>query len=83
LEGADVAARARLLEIFLDAVAAHASSNQAWLLDRRFEDLLTPNGKKRAKHARELYAILREESQTWRPLREALEELGVRSGDGT
>jgi hypothetical protein len=82
LEGVDVAARARLLEIFLDAVAAHASSNQAWLLDRRFEDLLTPNGKKRAKHARELYSILRQESQTWQPLREALEELGVRSGDG-
>lgn len=79
LDGPDIATRARNLEIFLDAVAAHASSNQAWLLDRRFEGLLTPNGKKRAKMARELYAFLREESQTWRPLREALEDLGVRS----
>jgi hypothetical protein len=81
LVGDHIAERARALEIFLDAVAAHASSNQAWLLDRRFEGLLTPAGQRRAKAARELYAMLKKESTTWRPLREALLGLGVESRD--
>ncbi|MFC7360953.1 hypothetical protein [Nocardioides astragali] len=79
--GKNVAERARALEILLDAVAAHASSNQAWLQDRRFEGLLTPNGKRRAKMARELHALLPSGSDTWRPLREALEKLRVASED--
>jgi hypothetical protein len=79
LSGDDVVARARTLEIFLDAVSAHASSNQAWLLDRRFEDLLTDNGRLRAKAARQLYSMLRPESQTWGDLRTMLEELGAAS----
>lgn len=79
LSGDDIATRARKLEIFLDAVSAHSSLNRAWLLDRRFEDLLTENGKRRAKAARKLFGMLRPESETWGELRSTLEDLGAAS----
>ncbi|KRA37892.1 hypothetical protein ASD81_04195 [Nocardioides sp. Root614] len=81
LPGKTVVESARMLEIFLDAVAAAASSNTSWLLDERFDDLLeTANSRRRARLARELYAELRPDSKTWAPLRDLLVELGAESG---
>ena len=40
MSGSTIAERSRTLEIFLDAVAAHASNAAAWLLDERFNGLL-------------------------------------------
>ncbi len=77
LGGTDLSARARTLEIFLDATAAFASSNQAWLLDRRFKDLLTAEEERVADAARRLYAKIPPNSQTWRDLRANLEDLGA------
>ncbi|RYC10500.1 SIR2 family protein [Nocardioides zhouii] len=79
LSGDDVVARARTLEIFLDCVSAHASSNQAWLLDRRFKDLLTADEERVAEAARRLYSKLPAGSQTWSGLRATLEDLGAAS----
>ncbi|MFC7500603.1 SIR2 family protein [Nocardioides sp. CPCC 206347] len=81
LPGGDVVERARGLEIFLDAVAAAASSNSSWLLDQRFEDLLnSDNSRKRASLARQLFRTIPYDSKTWAPLRELLVDLGAESG---
>ena len=80
MAGADVVERARSLEVFLDALAAHASSNASWLLDERFAELLhTDKSRRRAEVARELYKMLRPDSKTWAQLRQLLEDLGANS----
>ncbi len=80
LPGNGIVERARALEVFLDAVAAHATTSRAWLLDKRFEDLLsTANGRHRAKMARALFKALRKDSVTWAPLYSVLEDLGAAS----
>ena len=54
-------ARVRTMEIFLDAVAAHASTDASWLLDPRFSGLLTTEqGRKLAADADALYAQARD-----------------------
>ncbi|MCA1791830.1 MAG: SIR2 family protein, partial [Thioalkalivibrio sp.] len=54
MSGSTIAERSRTLEIFLDAVAAHASDDASWLLDERFKGLLDLD-EKLVREARALY----------------------------
>ena len=76
MPGSSVAERARELEIFLDAVACLASTDQSWLLDVRFQGLLDPQDRVIAKRARDLRDEL-----TGRPrFAELLSDLDARGG---
>jgi hypothetical protein len=72
---------ARALELFVDRIGFHASRSSAWLLDDRFEGLLSnPEDVALARAARALYERLpQRETTKWRPLVEQLERLGARS----
>lgn len=70
----------RVLELFLDRVALHASQDSSWLLDERFAPLLGADDKDLAQRARDLYAdIAQRGGEAWLPLVEKMRDLGARS----
>ena len=69
--------RSRSLEIFLDAVAAHAVADAPWLLDPRFSGLLDEGGERLAEQARDLRGALARAGPEWAQLRDALDALGA------
>ena len=80
MAGADIQERSRTLEIFLDAVAAHASLDSSWLLDHRFRALLdTDEGLVR--NARKLYQKASAAGPEWEQLANALATFGAASGE--
>jgi SIR2-like domain len=54
MPGADTAERARSLDVFLDVVAALATTDASWVLDERFEALLDEQDAETARQARAL-----------------------------
>jgi hypothetical protein len=74
---------ARRLEIFLDAVAAHACSDSAYLLDERFADLLGDDERRLASGLRELRRSVDKVAQgaghrqEWHELLAVLSKLGA------
>lgn len=79
MSGRDIAARSRTLEIFLDAVAAHASSDSSWLLDDRFTGLLDID-RELAESARDLYRRAAAAGPEWQNLADALLVFGAAAG---
>lgn len=79
MAGGDIQERSRTLEIFLDALAAYASSNASWLLDERFEALLGDDTGL-VRQARALYAAAAGSGTAWQPLADALAAFGAASG---
>ena len=76
--GADTADRVRYMEVFLDAVAAYASTDSSWLLDPRFEGLLIAVARSTTAIARDLFAAAgKVQGSSMKPLVEALERLGA------
>ena len=76
--GADTADRVRYMEVFLDAVAAYASTDSSWLLDPRFEGLLRAEARSTTAIARDLFAAAgKVQGSSMKPLVEALERLGA------
>ena len=51
LPGEHLAERARTLDVFLDAVAAHSTTDASWVLDGRFEALLEDDDTEIARRA--------------------------------
>lgn len=80
MSGADIAERSRTLEIFLDAVAAHASNDASWLLDERFKGLLGVDDDL-VQTARALYRRALEAGPEWQALSDALASFGAGSGE--
>lgn len=71
--------RTRMLEVFLDAVAAHAASDSSWLLDERF-GALHREGSEIVVAGRALYRQLSEWAGEWQPLADALAAFGAATG---
>ena len=80
MSGSTIAERSRTLEVFLDAVAAHASDDASWLLDERFKGLLDLDGKL-VREARALYRKAADAGPDWQELADALLALGAASGE--
>ncbi|KQY51566.1 hypothetical protein ASD30_19540 [Nocardioides sp. Root140] len=80
MRGSDVASRSRTLEIYLDAVAAHASSDSSWLLDQRFRGL-HPDDDELVAKARDLFRQVNGAGDEWRGLADALLAFGAASGE--
>lgn len=80
MAGEDIAQRSRTLEIFLDAVAAHASNDSSWLLDERFKGLLGVDDDL-VRAARDLYRRTRGAGPEWQKLADALLAFGAASGE--
>ncbi|UMG93546.1 SIR2 family protein [Nocardioides sp. TF02-7] len=78
MAGRDVLDRSRTLEIFLDAVAAHASSDTSWLLDERFGALIDTDAAL-VRAARKVHARARDAGPAWEPLVDALGGFGAGS----
>ncbi|GAA1915476.1 SIR2 family protein [Nocardioides marmoribigeumensis] len=79
MAGDDVQQRSRTLEVFLDAVAAHASSDASWLLDERFSGLSDAD-RDLAAAAREVYNRASGAGPEWKGLADSLARFGARSG---
>ena len=79
MSGSTIAERSRTLEIFLDAVAAHASDN-ASSLDERFKGLLDVD-EELVLAARDLYNMAAGAGPDWQGLADALLAFGAASGD--
>ncbi|MFW5471618.1 SIR2 family protein [Knoellia sp. CPCC 206435] len=77
LPGATVEERARMMEVFLDAVGAHATADSSWLLDERFSGLLSEDGRSLAGEARALHARAAKLGAPFDPLVAALSHLGA------
>jgi hypothetical protein len=75
--GAGFPERGRNLEIFLDAVGAHATTDASWLLDARFEGLLSESERDCAAAARDLQARAALLGPAFAPLDQALGALGA------
>jgi hypothetical protein len=76
MPGTDLAERARTLDIFLDAVAADASTDAFWVLDERFEALLEEGDIDTARRLRALGRKI-EDREPWRALRVTLTRHGL------
>src|SRR5690606_26300361 len=77
LPGRTLEDRARMMEVFLDAVAAYATTDASWLLDQRFAGLLTEDGNSLAQEVRALQARALKLGATFDPLVSALQLLGA------
>ena len=77
LPGPTLEDRARMMEVFLDAVAAHATTDASWLLDQRFAGLLSKEGKSLAQDVRALQARALKLGATFEPLVATLGRLGA------
>ena len=80
MAGGDIQERSRTLEIFLDAVAAHASLDSSWLLDQRFRALLDAD-EGLVRNARKLYQKALVAGPEWERLADALAAFGAASGE--
>ncbi|MET3962818.1 hypothetical protein ABIE44_002752 [Marmoricola sp. OAE513] len=76
MTGNDLPESARSLEVFLDAVAAHASRDSSWLLDARFQGLLHDDTGLAA-DAGDLYERAAAAGGKWKALADRLAELGA------
>ena len=79
LPGARIEDRARALEVFLDVLAAHATTDASWVLDERFEVLLDDEGRAFAASARQL-AQQAPQDDTWDGVRQTLIHHGAGRG---
>lgn len=79
LSGGRELAGFRMLELFLDRVAQRAARDSSWLLDKRFQGLLSSQeDRKLASDLRWIYKRLPQRDGTsWDPLLARLRELGV------
>lgn len=81
MPGSDVPARARNLEVFLDAVAMFASDDQSWLLDERFANPAAGDEQKLAATARQLFADIEAahlvDDPSWGALHAYLQSMGA------
>ena len=75
MPGPDLAHRARALDVFLDAVAAEATTDASWVLDERFESLLVDGDAETARQARVLWSDMGDR-EPWLALRAELERHG-------
>lgn len=80
LSGRTIRERSRTLEIFLDAVAAHASNDASWLLDTRFRGLLQVD-EELVRAARGLYRRATKAGPEWQGLADVLLSFGAASGE--
>jgi hypothetical protein len=80
MSGSTIAERSRTLEIFLYAVAAHASDDASWLLDERFKGLLDVD-EELVLAARALYRSAAGAGPEWQGLADALLAFGAASGE--
>jgi hypothetical protein len=80
MAGRSIEERSRTLEIFLDAVAAHASNDASWLLDERFRGLLRLD-ENLVQGARDLYRRAAAAGPEWQGLADALLAFGAASGE--
>ncbi|MET9199584.1 SIR2 family protein [Gordonia sp. NPDC003585] len=79
-DGDSRSARARRMEILLDAVSAFSTADAPWVLDERFDGLLSDQDRAVTKNARALLAATESGSGLIAPLRSALSNLkGVRT----
>lgn len=79
MAGDSLEARARNLEVFLDAVAMYAATDHSWLLDPEFGDLLDVSERALAQQARDLSSQLRDRAvpaSPWEALAETLVAFG-------
>ena len=76
LPGDHLAERARALDVFLDALAAHTTTDASWVLDGRFEALLEDDDTEIARRAQALGEVLPDRSP-WRALRAELDHHGA------
>jgi hypothetical protein len=76
LPGEDLGRRARTLDVFLDVVAAHTTTDTSWVLDDRFEALLEDDDTDIARRARALRGALPDRSP-WNDLRDELDRHGA------
>lgn len=86
MPGETLEVRARELEIFLDHLAMHSSSNSSWLLDERFGALLDPDEETLASNLRRLVQMVRaaaaaKPSSAWGDLLAQLEKFGPREDE--
>ncbi|PVY97087.1 SIR2 family NAD-dependent protein deacylase [Actinomycetospora cinnamomea] len=77
LPGDHLAQRARALDVFLDAVAAHTTTDSSWVLDARFEALLADGDTEVARRAVALREALPDRTP-WQGLRAELDRHGAR-----
>ncbi|MGV9795286.1 SIR2 family protein [Gordonia sp. NPDC003422] len=80
-DGASTSARARRMEILLDAVSACATADAPWVLDERFDGLLPEQDRAVTEKARSLLAATGSASGLIAPLRSALAKLKGHSGE--
>jgi hypothetical protein len=76
MPGGHLAERARALDVFLDAVAAHTTTDASWVLDGRFEALLEEDDTEIARLAQALGDAMPDRSP-WRALRAGLDRHGA------
>lgn len=76
-ESDDTDAGSRALEVFLDQVAMWACSDQSFLLDERYENLLPDDDRQLARWVRLDASRMAKESACWSGLREALRSFGA------
>lgn len=69
----------RHLELLLDRMGMYSTRDSSWLLDARFEGMLSESDRLLAQRARDLAKSLppRRRDDTWGPLRERLQDLGA------
>lgn len=72
-----IASGPRTLEILLDLVGMHASTDSSWLIDERFSGLLDNEQRDLAQRVRELAGDPAIRNETWAPLRDSLRALGA------
>lgn len=71
-------------ELLLDRIAMHAARDSSWLLDERFEGLLSDDEREVARDVRDMYRrIPKREGNKWWPLIQSLERFGAGSGSET
>lgn len=81
MPGDHLAQRARALDVFLDAVAAHTTTDSSWVLDDRFQALLADGDSGIARRALALREALPDRAP-WRDLRGELDRHGAGPGSG-
>lgn len=79
-EGESPSARARRMEILLDAVSAFATADAPWVIDERFDGLLPEQDRLVTAEARALLAATESGSGLIAPLRSALSSLNAGAG---
>ena len=76
MPGDSIEERARRMEIFLDAVAMYASSDTSWVLDKKFESLLSAEVRGQADQLRKIAHSHNAHDQTWNLVVDHISQLG-------